>query len=113
MPGLKQFDSDKRKNTVAAAYYRQQDIIDKICGYFNLPFETLQDKTRKGEVVFARQVCQWFLMKKSGLTCTIVASIFFRDHTSVLHSIKTINNMLEADYDNPTKYHINQLKSII
>jgi len=24
-----------------------------------------------------------------------------------------VNNMLEADYDNPTKYHVDQLKAII
>jgi len=116
MPGMKQFklsDRKKRKNTIAAAYYKQQDIIDKICNYFDLTFDILQAKTKKGDIVFARQICQWFLMKKCGLTCTHVAGLFLRDHTSVLHSIKMVNNMLEADYDNPTKYHVDQLKAII
>ena len=90
-----------------------QDIIDKVCRYFDFTFEILQDKTKKGEIVFARQICQWFLMKKCGLTCTHVAGLFLRDHTSILHSIKMVNNMLEADYDNPTKYHVDQLKAII
>lgn len=117
IPGMKTFERKKEKRTktiaIAYAYYNQQEVINKICQYFDYSYETLQSPTRKGEIVFARQICQWFLMRKCGLTCTHVAGLFLRDHSSILHSLTVVENMLKADYDNKYKYHINQLKNIL
>lgn len=75
------------------------DYIQKIvCNYFNVPVELIHSKTRKREIVQARQVAMFFSkqLTKSSLT-TIGAQIGGKDHATVLHACKTINNLLETD----------------
>src|SRR6056297_2629193 len=75
------------------------DYIQKVvCNYFNIPIEMVQSKTRKREIVQARQVAMFF---SKGLTkaslATIGSQIGGKDHATVLHACKTVNNLLETD----------------
>jgi chromosomal replication initiator protein len=75
------------------------DYIQKIvCGYYNIGLEQLQSKTRKREIVQARQVAMFFSksMTKSSLA-TIGSQIGGKDHATVLHACKTVNNLIETD----------------
>ncbi|MFC2090649.1 chromosomal replication initiator protein DnaA [Bacteroidota bacterium] len=75
------------------------DYIQKvICSYFNVGLELLQSRTRKREIVQARQVAMYFSksMTKSSLA-TIGAQIGGKDHATVLHACKTVNNLIETD----------------
>ncbi len=58
----------------------------------------LQSKTRKREIVQARQVAMFFSksMTKSSLA-TIGSQIGGKDHATVLHACKTVNNLIETD----------------
>ena len=75
------------------------DFIQKIvCDYFNLPVEALLSKTRKREIVQARQIAMYFskVLTKASLA-TIGAQIGNKDHATVLHACKTVNNLLDTD----------------
>lgn len=75
------------------------DYIQKVvCSYFNIGVETLQSKTRKREIVQARQVAMFFSkgLTKSSLA-TIGTQIGGKDHATVLHACKTVNNLIETD----------------
>jgi len=75
------------------------DYIQKVvCNYFNIPLDQIQSKTRKREIVQARQVAMFFSksMTKSSLA-TIGAQIGGKDHATVLHACKTVNNLIETD----------------
>jgi len=75
------------------------DYIQKIvCGYYNIGLEQLQSKTRKREIVQARQVAMFFSksLTKSSLA-TIGSQIGGKDHATVLHACKTVNNLIETD----------------
>jgi chromosomal replication initiator protein len=75
------------------------DYIQKIvCNYYNIGLELLQSKTRKREIVQARQVAMFFskTMTKSSLA-TIGSQIGGKDHATVLHACKTVNNLIETD----------------
>lgn len=75
------------------------DYIQKVvCDYFNLPMELLKSKTRRREVVQARQIAMFFAkrMTKSSLA-SIGAQCGGKDHATVLHACKTVNNLLETD----------------
>ncbi|MFW6222691.1 MAG: chromosomal replication initiator protein DnaA, partial [Bacteroidota bacterium] len=75
------------------------DYIQKIvCNYFNVPVDLVHSKTRKREIVQARQVAMFFskTLTKSSLT-TIGAEIGGKDHATVLHACKTVNNLLDTD----------------
>lgn len=75
------------------------DFIQKVvCDYFNLPMELLKSKTRKREVVQARQIAMFFSKKltKSSLA-NIGAHCGGKDHATVLHACKTVNNLIDTD----------------
>lgn len=75
------------------------DYISKVvCDYFNLSVDHLQTKTRKREIVQARQLAMYFSknMTKSSLA-SIGSQIGNKDHATVLHACKTVNNLIETD----------------
>jgi chromosomal replication initiator protein len=84
------------KNTVREVSI---DYIQKVvCDYFNLPVELMKSKTRKREVVQARQIAMFFAksLTKSSLA-TIGMHCGGKDHATVLHACKTVNNLMETD----------------
>jgi chromosomal replication initiator protein len=84
------------KNTVREVSI---DYIQKVvCDYFNLPVELMKSKTRKREVVQARQIAMFFSksLTKSSLA-TIGMQCGGKDHATVLHACKTVNNLMETD----------------
>jgi chromosomal replication initiator protein len=75
------------------------DYIQKVvCDYFDLPIELLKSKTRKREVVQARQIAMYFAKK---MTKSSLANIGLhcggKDHATVLHACRTVNNLSETD----------------
>jgi chromosomal replication initiator protein len=75
------------------------DYIQKIiCEYFDMPVDSLQSKTRKREIVQARQIAMYFskTLTKSSLA-SIGSQIGHKDHATVLHACKTVNNLIDTD----------------
>jgi len=75
------------------------DYIQKVVSdYFNMPVEIMKSKTRKREIVQARQISMYFSKK---LTKSSLASIGMqcggKDHATVLHACKTVNNLQDTD----------------
>ncbi|HRO75477.1 MAG TPA: chromosomal replication initiator protein DnaA [Crocinitomicaceae bacterium] len=75
------------------------DYIQKIvCDYFSLSIDDLKSKTRKREIVQARQIAMYFSKKmtKSSLA-SIGAFCGGKDHATVLHACRTVLNLSETD----------------
>lgn len=75
------------------------DYIQKVvCDYFNLPMEILKSKTRKREVVQARQISMFFSKKMTKASlASIGAHCGGKDHATVLHACRTVTNLSETD----------------
>ena len=73
-------------------------IQQVICDYFDISIELLVSKTRKREVVQARQLAMFFSkeMTKASLA-NIGKLIGNRDHATVLYACRTVNNLNETD----------------
>jgi chromosomal replication initiator protein len=74
-------------------------LIQKVvCDYFKIPMEAIMSKSRKREIVQARQIAMFFAksMTKSSLA-TIGTQIGNKDHATVLHACKTVNNLIDTD----------------
>lgn len=75
------------------------DTIQKmVCDFFDVPYEKLLQKTRKREIVQARQITM-FLAKaftKNSLK-TIGEHFGGRDHTTVIHSCQTVKDLMDTD----------------
>ena len=75
------------------------DYIQKIvCDYFEITPDQLHSKTRKREIVQARQIAMFFSksLTKSSLA-SIGSQIGGKDHATVLHACKTVNNLIDTD----------------
>ncbi len=73
-------------------------ISKKVCEYYGLEMEVLQSRSRKREIVQARQIAMYFSKSLTNSSlATIGAKIGKKDHATVLHACKTINNLIETD----------------
>jgi chromosomal replication initiator protein len=82
---------------------QQNDVtIDKVqkvvCDYFNITRDALLSKTRKRQIVQARQIAMY--MSRNLINCslsTIGAEIGGKDHATVLHACTTVNDLMSTD----------------
>jgi chromosomal replication initiator protein len=75
------------------------DFIQKeVSKYFDMDVATLQSKTRKRHVVQARQLAMYFAKRLTKASLASIGSqIGHRDHATVLHACKTVDNLTETD----------------
>jgi chromosomal replication initiator protein len=75
------------------------EYIQKIvCDYYKIPIELIQGKTRKREIVQARQVSMYFSKSLTKASLASIGShIGGKDHATVLHACKTVNNLIDTD----------------
>ncbi|MCL5128508.1 MULTISPECIES: chromosomal replication initiator protein DnaA [unclassified Algibacter] len=75
------------------------DYIQKVVSdYFQMDIDTLQSKTRKRHIVQARQLAMFFAKKLTKASLASIGSqIGKRDHATVLHACKTVDNLSSTD----------------
>ncbi len=75
------------------------DYIQKVVSdYFEMDVATLQSKTRKRHIVQARQLAMFFAKRLTKASLASIGSqIGKRDHATVLHACKTVDNLAETD----------------
>jgi chromosomal replication initiator protein len=74
------------------------EIIAVVCRHFSLDVSTIQTKSRKREVVQARQLAMY--LSKLYTDCTnakIGTLIGGKDHATVMHACKTVKELQEVD----------------
>jgi len=75
------------------------DYIQKIvCDYFNISVDSLKSKTRKREIVQARQVAMYFAKTFTKNSLAVIGSVIGgKDHATVLHACRTVQNLMDTD----------------
>ena len=74
------------------------EIKEAVCEYYNLEIKDIQTKSRKREVAQARQVAMYLARKYTKKSLSVIGSeIGNRDHATVLHACKTVENLIETD----------------
>jgi chromosomal replication initiator protein len=75
------------------------DSIQKsVAEYFELSLEQLVDKSRKKEIVIARQLGMYFAKEYTNLSLQTIGQHFGkRDHSTVIHAIHCVNDLIETD----------------
>lgn len=70
-----------------------------VAKHFNLPVEKLQSKTRLRNVVMARQVSMYLAKNYTNSSLKKIGDCFGgRDHSTVIYSLKTVEDMMETDH---------------
>ena len=75
------------------------DFIQKtVADYFSVPVALLKEKTRKKEVVMARQVAMYFTKEFTSHSLKTIGFHFGgRDHATVIHSVQTVSDLIDSD----------------
>lgn len=75
-----------------------ETIQRMVCEYFDVSYDKLLQKTRKREIVQARQITMYLAkaFTKNSLK-TIGEHFGGRDHTTVIHSCQTVKDLMDTD----------------
>ncbi len=86
------------------------DYIQKtVSDYFHVDQKDLKAKTRKKEIVIARQVAMFFSKDYTNHSLKSIGYHFGgRDHSTVIHALQSVNNMLDTDAK--FRYSVDELK---
>ena len=76
-----------------------EEIQRIACEYFNIPEDLVRAKTRKREVVQARQVAMFFCKQLTQHSLKTIGLHFGgRDHSTVIHANQSVENQIETDH---------------
>ena len=77
-----------------------QHVIDAVTGYYNVRLSDLQSKRRHKSVTVPRQVCMWLARRHTRFSLEEIGGYFGgRDHTTVMHAIRIVDQRIAADAD--------------
>lgn len=69
-----------------------------VCEFFEIEENHLVLKTRKRTIVQVRQICHHFAKKYTVKSLSVIGSaIGNKDHATVMHSLKVVNNLMDTD----------------
>ena len=77
-------------------YINPDKIIEIVFNYLDVPIGH-NPKKRQHNLVLARQLSYFFIKKYNKLSLIMIGKLFNQDHSTVIHSIKTIKNLLDTD----------------
>ena len=64
---------------------------------FRSPNRNVKIKTRKRQVVQARQIAMYFAKNMTKSSLSSIGAHCGKDHATVLHACRTVNNLIETD----------------
>ncbi|MFA0963281.1 chromosomal replication initiator protein DnaA [Roseivirga sp. BDSF3-8] len=75
------------------------DFIQKtVSEFFNISLDDMKAKTRKKEIVIARQVAMYFCKEYTNHSLKSIGFHFGgRDHSTVIHAVQSVNDMVTID----------------
>ncbi|GGE95131.1 chromosomal replication initiator protein DnaA [Hymenobacter cavernae] len=75
------------------------DFIQKtVAEHFGISLDLMKAKTRKKEVVTARQVAMYFAKEHTSHSLKSIGHNFGgRDHSTVIHSVQTVSDLIDSD----------------
>ena len=74
------------------------NIAKAICKIYSLDVEQLKEKNRTRSIVKIKQIIIWVLCSK-GITTMVIGKYFNQDHTTIIHSRETVNDLAATDED--------------
>ena len=91
------------------------EIIEIVCRYYGHTYDQVNQKNRKKELVMTRHICMFMGSTYTKLSEVNIGKKFNKDRTTVIHSCKVVNNLIETDkkiaYD--IKVISNKIKTLL
>nr|AHF26069.1 chromosomal replication initiator protein DnaA [uncultured bacterium Contigcl_1764b] len=100
------FDSRRHKQITAEL------IMQTVCDYYGLIMDDMTGPTRKREITVPRQIAMYLTREMTGMSLPQIGNVFGgRDHTTVLHSCKTVEGNMTASTD--VKAVVEDIKNLV
>ena len=100
----KEIDMDLAQHIVHGVVHNEtkavtiDDILKVVCKHFDLEPAAIHTKSRKREVVQARQIAMYLAKNHTDFSTSKIGKfIGNKDHATVLHACKTVKGQLEVD----------------
>lgn len=90
-----------------------EKIIEKVSDYYKIEVKDIKGKSRKRQFVKARFISMYLIRNSTTLKLKTIGDIVGRDHTTVLHSLQTIQNTLSLHYDTDLKDELQEIKRLV
>jgi chromosomal replication initiator protein len=72
-------------------------FIIAVSEYTDIPVLKIKSRSRKREILRARQLCIYIIRKYTGMSLKSIGEQFGdRDHTTVIHSLNTIKDLMDT-----------------
>ena len=90
-------------------------ILEKICREYKVDIKKVRGKGRERPYVTIRQISMYFIRKNTGMSLKRIGDLFsWRDHTSVIHSIRQVQSQLSSkQLDNIVKKDVERLRMFL
>ena len=73
-------------------------IQNLVCEYFEVPIEMVKSKTRKREIVQARQISMYLAKLHTKTSLKSIGAFFGgRDHSTVIYACQTVDDLIDTD----------------
>ena len=99
-------------NTVKRKQITAELIMQTVCDYYGQTLEDMTGPTRKREITVPRQIAMYLTRELTGMSLPRIGDVFgVRDHTTVLHSCKTVEANMQANTD--IKAVVEDIKTLV
>ena len=100
------FDSKRHKQITSEL------IMQTVSDYYGLSMDDMTGPTRKREITVPRQIAMYLTREMTGMSLPQIGTVFGgRDHTTVLHSCKTVEANMTANTD--IKAVVEDIKTLV
>ena len=72
-------------------------IIDDVSQRSGITKEKIFSRNRRKEIAAARFACMYLLRKEAFLPLKAIGRLFDRDHTTAIHALRTVENLLDTN----------------
>lgn len=104
----------KGKNETEKTRLHPDEIIDKICRYYNIKTTQIKSPKRDAHLVKARQIAMYFLKNELGMTYVEIGNALGgRDHTTIMYGTGKIENSIQINTQNPLNVEIMGIRKIL
>jgi chromosomal replication initiator protein len=92
IPGYK-----NNNQTTRVSMTDKEAVIKLICEHFEFSFDQILRQDRRRKFVFARNCLVYFLFKYTRMSKVAIGDLLERDHTSVIHSLKALQDLIDTE----------------
>jgi chromosomal replication initiator protein len=88
-------------------------VIEKVADFYGISNADIRGKCRQRELVKARWIAMYFIRTKTDFTLNTIGDMFQRDHTTVIHALETIKDIMSLRYETDLKEDLIKIKTFI